>query len=297
LVSQLTRRHVTVALSGDGGDELFGGYDRYSQAYPLWQRARRIPLAARRALGSIARMLPPRLYDSLLGPTAAMLGVPEYRGVLGNKVHKLAGILGEESPEGMYRRLTSHWTDPTRVVRLTHEPDTVLSDPADWPSLVDFRHRMMALDMVSYLPNDILTKVDRASMAVGLEARVPLLDHRVAEFAWRVPISLNFRDGKGKWLLRQVLHRYVPQELVERPKMGFGIPIGAWLRGPLRQWADALLDEGRLRRETYLNPSPIRRAWLEHLAGRGNWQYLLWDVLMFQAWLERWGTRRSGAAA
>jgi asparagine synthase (glutamine-hydrolysing) len=173
---------------------------------------------------------------------------------------------------------------------------TVLTDPERWPRFSGRMLRMMYFDMVGYLPNDILTKLDRASMAVSLEARVPLLDHRVVEFAWRVPLEMKIQQGKGKWLLRQVLYKYVPLELVDRPKKGFGVPIHRWLRGPLRPWAEELLSERRLREEGYLNPSPIRACWAEHLAGRESWGQQLWDVLMFQAWLERWGKTFSPAS-
>jgi asparagine synthase (glutamine-hydrolysing) len=186
----------------------------------------------------------------------------------------------------MYLYLVSLWQHPGSIVVGGSEPPTILTDPGRWADLADFTQRMMYLDTVTYLPDDILVKVDRASMGVSLEGRVPFLDHRLVEFAWRVPLRMKIRDGKGKWLLRQVLDKYVPKELVERPKMGFGVPIDAWLRNPLREWAEALLDEKRLRREGFFDPHPIRKKWAEHLSGKRTWQYPLWDVLMFQAWLE-----------
>ena len=184
----------------------------------------------------------------------------------------------------MYGRLTSLWQDPAAVVIGTEEPGTILTDRQNWPRLDGFVHQMMLLDARVYLPDDILTKVDRASMGVSLESRVPLLDHRVFELAWRLPLSIKMRNGQGRWPLRQVLYRYVPPALIERPKMGFGVPIDRWLRGELRGWAEDLLDEGRLRREGFLNPEPIRQKWKEHLSGRRNWQHQLWAVLMFQSW-------------
>ena len=185
----------------------------------------------------------------------------------------------------MYYQLASHWSAPTDMVRHSQEPVTLLTN-GHRPHLPTPAEQMMYLDAVTYLPDDILVKVDRATMAVSLEGRIPFLDHRVAEFAWRLPLSMRVREREGKWVLRQVLYRYVPRELVERPKTGFGIPLDSWLRGPLRHWAETLLAEDRLRREGFFNPAPIRRLWQELLSGKGSWQYHLWDVLMFQAWLE-----------
>ena len=185
-----------------------------------------------------------------------------------------------------YQLLITHWPRPSELVIGAAESTTLLTNTHQHPHTDHFIHQMMALDLLGFLPDDILTKVDRAAMGVSLETRVPLLDHRVVEFAWRLPMDYKLRNGVGKWPLRQVLYKYVPKELIERPKMGFGVPIGAWLRGPLRDWAEELLDEGRLQREGYFNPIPIRQKWAEHLSGRRNWQAQLWNVLMFQAWLE-----------
>jgi asparagine synthase (glutamine-hydrolysing) len=206
----------------------------------------------------------------------------------GDKLHKLATLLDNAEPDAIYRRLVSQWEHPEAVGAAGREPHGPLWDPtiaSDFPELVP---RMQFLDMVTYLPDDILTKVDRATMAVGLEGRVPLLDHRVVAHCWNLPLDLKLRDGRGKWLLRRVLDRYVPASLIDRPKMGFGVPIDAWLRGPLRDWAESLLAPARLEAYGFVRVAPVRRAWEEHVAGARNWQYALWTVLMLQAWRERW---------
>lgn len=278
LVSKLARQHVTVSLSGDGGDELFCGYNRYQMTARLWGILQRVPKPLRRATAAVISAVPPARWDSM--------GLFLSKERLGDKLHKGAALLDHTTVAELYRGLVSHWPKPESLVLGAHEPASIwLSFQYSLHGLSEIES-MMAFDMLSYLPNDILAKVDRAAMGVSLETRIPMLDHRVVEFAWSLPLDYKLRGGITKWPLRQILYRYVPRSLIERPKMGFGVPIDQWLRGPLRDWAENLLGESRLRQEGFFNPAPIRQKWAEHLSGRRNWQYHLWNVLMFQSWLE-----------
>jgi asparagine synthase (glutamine-hydrolysing) len=283
LVSAMTRRHVTVALSGDGGDELFAGYNRYHLTQRFWQALSLMPRSLRNAAAATITAVRPDRWTLLAAVLPARLRVPQ----AGDKIYKLAAVLKLDGADALYRRLVSHW-EPSEIVLGAREPRTIIADETLAKQFPDLLARMQFLDLVTYLPDDILTKVDRASMAVALEARVPLLDHRVVEFSWRLPRNTMVRNSTTKWILRQVLYRHVPRALIVRPKMGFGVPLGEWLRGPLRDWAETLLDEQRLREGGLLEPGVVRRFWREHLEGGRNWQYLLWNVLMLEAWRERW---------
>jgi asparagine synthase (glutamine-hydrolysing) len=287
LVSRLARQKVTVSLSGDAGDELFCGYNRYQMTAKLWGKLSSIPKPLRQLAAKGMISIPPHRWNGIAKGLAHVLPSAAKYVTVGDKLHKGAGVLASQTVDKLYLDLVSHWNDPGSVVIGGSEPPTQLTGNAPTLKGLDDIQRMMALDMLTYLPDDILTKVDRAAMGVSLETRVPFLDHRVVEFAWRLPQSLKLRDGKSKWALQQVLFRHVPKELLERPKMGFGIPIDSWLRGPLRAWAEELLSESRLKREGFFHPGPIRQKWKEHLDGHRNWQYLLWDVLMFQLWLDK----------
>lgn len=295
LVCRAARQHVTVALSGDAGDELFGGYNRYFWGPRIWKRLAWLPYPVRQALGAAISAVPVAGWDALSRPVNALLGG---QGIAraGDKAHKLAARLrGVRNLDDLYLSLVSEWQDPAQVVRgengMVQEPPSLLDDSVPAQGMEDSPLRMMYRDSMTYLPDDILCKVDRAAMAASLETRVPFLDHRVAELAWRLPLGSKIRGGQGKWALRQVLYRHVPRELIDRPKAGFGIPVGQWLRGPLRPWAESLLDEKRLQTEGYFYPAPIRQKWGEHLAGQRDHTSSLWAVLMFQAWLS--STRRN----
>jgi len=275
---------LTVVLSGDGGDELFGGYNRYFWGPRIWNRLAWLPAPLRRSLGSAITAVPPLAWDAL--------GQPLPIRQLGHKAHKLAERLRHvQGPDELYRSLVSEWRDPAQL--LQGEPLQLQSTAIDQPLPPclsgDPIARMMAWDTLSYLPDDILVKVDRAAMAVSLETRAPFLDHRVAQIAWRLPMAMKIRGGTSKWALRQILYKYVPRELIERPKSGFAMPIGQWLRGPLRSWAAELLHPDRLGREGFLRPEPISRLWQQHLSGRYDHTTKLWTVLIWQAWLEQWG--------
>ena len=286
LVSRLARQHVTVALSGDGGDEVLAGYNRYLQAERFRRLAGSVPRGARSLAASAMRAVSPTGWDRAFRAVPSRLrpAVP------GDKLHKLAAVVAEDA-DGFYRKLTSTWQEPERIVPGSHEPATVITDPSVRSIASGFIERMQYLDTLTYLPSDILTKVDRASMAVSLEARSPLLDHRVIAFAWSLPLHLKVAGSAGKRVLREMLYRHVPRQLVDRPKMGFGVPIDRWLRGPLREWAESLLSEAHLKDTGLLAVEPVRTRWREHLSGRRNWQDSLWAVLMLQAWHERWARR------
>jgi asparagine synthase (glutamine-hydrolysing) len=293
LVSQLARRSVTVSLSGDAGDELFGGYNRYKMTSDFWQRLSMIPRPLRGTLAGALTSVSPRTWNRIAGAVEPILPSSLRMRVPGDKIHKGASVLKSADVAELYRGLISAWRDPEALVIGGREPPTLLTGRAPQLTGLSQIERMMALDMMTYLPDDILAKVDRAAMSVSLETRVPLLDHRVVEHAWRLPIDYKIRGGQTKWALREVLYRHVPRSLIERPKMGFGVPVGEWLRGPMRGWAEALLDRRRLEQEGYFHPEPIRRMWQAHLEGNVNEHARLWVVLMFQAWLEREGAGRS----
>jgi asparagine synthase (glutamine-hydrolysing) len=295
LVCKAARQQVTVALSGDAGDELFGGYNRYFWGPRIWSRLAWLPYPARQALGAVIHAVPMAGWDALSRPVNALL--PGGKGIAraGDKAHKLAARLGGvRNLDDLYRSLVSEWQDPAQIVKgdaavgpsAVQEPPSLLDDPLPAHGLEQSQLRMMYRDSTTYLPDDILCKVDRAAMATSLETRVPFLDHRVAELAWQLPLSMKIRGNEGKWALRQVLYKYVPRELIDRPKAGFGIPVGEWLRGPLRDWAESLLTASRLQAEGYFYPDPIRAKWAEHLSGQRDHTASLWAVLMFQAWLE-----------
>ena len=286
LLCHLARQHVTVALSGDGGDEIFGGYNRHIYAPESWRNLRRLPRPIRRFIAGMLQVPGERTWERIASMLMPL--VPSNRRVTdaGYKIHKLARAMGESSGEMMYMRLVSQWQEPTELVLGSQDIPTWFERAEDWRQILEPEHRMMLLDTLSYLPDDILTKVDRAGMAVSLETRMPFLSESVARFAWSLPLTHKIDGGQGKLVLRNVLDRYVPRHLIERPKHGFEVPLNDWLRGSLREWAESLLAEDALSGQGFLDASLIRQRWREHISGTRNWQHQLWSVLMFQTWLE-----------
>jgi asparagine synthase (glutamine-hydrolysing) len=288
LLSKLARQHITVALSGDGGDESFGGYTRYIWARRVWRAMRFMPAPLRRSIAAGLKALPPSRWNEIYEIVRPAIPSSWRQRHPADKTRKLAELLESENRDGLYLQLVSHWRTPATVTLNGKEPITRLLSKHLLNLVPNFTERMMFYDLVTYLPDDILVKVDRASMAVGLEVRSPLLDHRVIQWAWRIPLSLKARGDEGKWILRQVLNKYVPRGLTDRPKMGFGVPIGEWLRGPLRDWAESLLAERALADTGILDPKHIRDSWKTHLDNRGNEEASIWIILMLQSWLSRW---------
>lgn len=282
LLSQLAKQHVTVSLSGDAGDELFCGYNRYQMTENWWRKLALVPASLRALVAKGITAISPSAWDSVAG----IIPGGRHYATLGDKLHKGAGVMACSTADEVYLELVTHLRNPSDWVIGGQEPPTTLTGLRPDLDGLNSVERMMALDAISYLPDDILVKLDRAGMGVSLESRVPFLDHRIVEFAWSLPLCYKFPNGQAKWPLRQILSHYVPRDLTDRPKMGFAVPIHDWLRGPLRDWAEGLLGEARLRREGYFHPALIRQIWAEHLSGGRNWTARLWNVLMFQAWLE-----------
>lgn len=286
LVSELAREKVMVSLSGDGADELFAGYDRYNRASFIWNTSRWCPSSLRKFISKRLSLISPQIWNVFFNRIGFMTPQKLRFSNTGHKLRILSTLLGHENLEVLYKELVSYWADPTSLVLGSVEPPTPFSSKLDWKTHPGHIDRLMFLDLITYLPDDILTKVDRASMSVSLETRTPLLDHRVVEMVWRIPLNMKIRNGENKWLLKQILYQHVPRKLVDRPKMGFGVPLGYWLTGPLRDWAEDLLNETRLQREGFFNADMVRKKWSEHLSGKRNWHNALWNILMFQAWLE-----------
>jgi len=284
LVSKLAREHVTVSLSGDGGDELFGGYDRYLFISDVWSKLENTPRWMWSLISKLITSLSPDVWDrvyklfSAISPNTFRLAKP------GIKFHRVADVLSSLQSEDVYVSLMSFWRNPDSVVLNSNEPSSLLTINENWPQLSDRLQQLMCVDILTYLPDDILTKVDRASMGVSLETRVPFIDHRVVEFAVKLPLNMKIRQNETKWIARRILSQYLNREMIDRPKMGFAVPVGVWMRGPLREWAESLLSANRLREDGIFNVGAIRQKWDEHMSGKRNWQDQLWSVLMFQAW-------------
>ena len=283
LISLMAKEHVTVVLSGDAGDELFGGYNRHVQAPRLWKIISCIPKGVRSFISFSILSISPKLLNQFGNYLPKGLKVI----FLGDKLHRFADRLKRiKDQDDLYYSLVSEWEEPSKLVLKSKEPKNILERKSEWPQNLSFQERMMFLDMATYLPDDILVKVDRASMATSLETRVPFLDHRVVELALRIPVDQKIVGTRGKEVLRKILYKYVPKKLIDRPKQGFGIPLGEWLRGPLREWAEDLISKERLSKEGFFEAEMIHERWNEHLSGKRNWEHSLWNVLMFQSWLE-----------
>lgn len=293
LVSALAREHVAVSLSGDGGDELFGGYNRYVWAEAILRRFGPLPVGVRRALTALLTAISPHAWDRVFTALGPVLPRRYRVGMPGDKVHKYAALIDAIDENSLYERLISQWHGPSIVIgaddAANADAQVTVKAQSHRVQAATMVERMMVRDTLGYLPDDILVKVDRAAMSVSLETRIPFLDKRVVELAWRMPLEMKIRGDRTKHVVRRVLERYVPTSLIDRPKMGFSVPLDSWLRGPLRAWVEARIDPVRIKAEGYLNPAPVQAIWQEHLSGTRNWQYRLWNVLMFQSWLERFG--------
>ncbi len=283
LVSQMAKQHVTVSLSGDAGDEVFCGYNRYKLTDMTWNKLSKVPVFIRKLAAKCLLAVPVKLWNQFNYVLPSRFKMSN----LGDKLHKAADVISSATVDELYYGLISHWKNPASVVIGGKEPQTILTSPSQSKVFGDTIPRMMALDTLTYLPDDILVKVDRAAMAVSLETRVPFLDHRVVEYAWGMPQRLKLNQGVTKDCLRKILYNYVPQQLIERPKAGFAVPIAEWLRGPLKDWAEQLIQPERLAKEGIFEPEQIAKLWQEHQSGKRNWQYHLWDILMFQSWYEK----------
>lgn len=284
LVSELTKKHVTVALSGDGGDELFSGYSRYRLADMAWNRIRNLPRFLKFPFQHLIGAIPEQALNLLYKPFAPFMPKSLRLRNPGKNLHTLADLMRRSDERNLYYNMISHFKNPSMVVPGVDEPSSKLTQ-SQQPEGLTFNEWMMAQDLVSYLPDDILTKVDRASMAVSLEARIPLIDHRIVEFSWGLPLEWKCNGSESKIILKDLLYNHVPKELLDRPKVGFGVPIDQWLRGPLREWSESLIEESNLQQEGFLDAKFVRLMWEEHLAKKRNWQGQLWSVLMFQSWL------------
>lgn len=287
-VCRLARQNAVVALSGDGGDESFAGYHRYREAGVIARKILGIPSIVRKPLSGVIQAASPALWDKALWPVRGALKKMSGREITGHRLHIASAFLGAKNYDDIYHVMMSHWKNPERIVLGGQDIGGPINDPALCSNFADPIHRSMLYDSLAYLPDDILVKVDRASMAHSLEVRAPLLDKDVVEFAWGLPLSYKYQDGNSKRILKDILARHVPSSITERPKQGFGVPMAVWLRGPLRDWAESYLSEDALKAHGMFDPAPIRAMWAEHLSGTRDWNYYLWDVLMAQAWAEQW---------